>query len=218
MGCVTIHYMTSVSVTVLPVFLLLLLTEYLWRSNSLRGESARKLIHILVGTYVAFWPFIIGFEAIQVISAVFLLVVAFSLKFELFKAIHGVGRRTWGEILFAIGIGLIAVLTSEPWIFAACIFHMSVADGLAALAGKNWGKNNRYHIDRYEKSIVGTTVFWICSLVITAVALINLPDLQGSAGIYLLWLPLTASLTENIGINGTDNVLVPLLVYVSLSV
>lgn len=210
--------MTSVFITVLPVLILLLLTEYLWRSNSLRGESARKLIHIFVGTYVAFWPFLISFEAIQLISAAFLLVIALSLKFGIFKAIHGVSRRTWGEVMFAVGIGLIAVLTNEPWIFAACILHMSLADGLAALSGRRWGKSNRYHIDRYEKSIVGTSVFWVCSLLITALAVANIPELKHNIGTYLLWLPFATSITENIGINGTDNVLVPLLVFVALSV
>lgn len=210
--------MDSILLAVLPVLTLLLLTELLWRRNSLRGESARKLIHIVVGSYVAFWPFIISFEAIQVISVAFLMVIFVSLRFGIFKAIHGVARRTWGEVLFAISIGLIAVLTDNPWIFAACILHMSVADGFAALAGKRWGKGNRYKIEGSEKSVVGTTVFWFCSLIITGLALANLPELQANASIYLLWLPLATSLTENIGIGGTDNVLVPLLVYVALSV
>lgn len=209
--------MTTVLVTVLPVLLLLLLTEYLWRSKSLRGESARKLIHIIVGSYVAFWPFMIGFEAVQLISAAFLIVIALSLRFGIFKAIHGVARRTWGEVLFAVGIGLIAVLTNNPWIYAACILHMSLADGFAALAGMKWGKNNTYYIHNHKKSIVGTGTFWFISLLITGLAIANIPELQANAEMYLLWLPIATSLTENIGINGTDNVLVPLLVYVAFS-
>lgn len=209
--------MTSVFITVLPVLLLLLLTEYLWRSNSLRGESARKLIHIIVGSYVAFWPFMIGFEAVQAISAAFLVVIALSLRFGIFKAIHGVARRTWGEVLFAVGIGLIAVLTEDPWIYAACILHMSLADGFAALAGMRWGEKNTYYIDKHKKSLVGTAVFWFCSLVITGLTIANVPYLQPNAVVYLIWLPIATSITENIGINGTDNVLVPLLVFVALS-
>lgn len=210
--------MIPVFLTVLPVLVLLLLTEYLWRTNSLRGESARKLIHIIVGSYVAFWPFLISFESIQIISAAFLLVVATSQKFDIFKSIHGVARRTWGEVLFAIGIGLIAVLTNQPWVFAACILHMSVADGFAALAGKRWGKGNRYYIDRFEKSVVGTSIFWVCSVLITALAIANLPYLQENSLKYLFFLPLATTFGENIGINGTDNVLVPLFVYIALSV
>lgn len=209
--------MHNIALAVLPVFVLLVLTEILWRRNSLRGESARKFIHIVVGSYVAFWPFFISFQAIQLISAAFLIVVGISLRFSIFKAIHGVARKTWGEALFAVGIGLIAVLTNEPWIFAACILHMSVADGFAALAGKRWGKGNRYHVGNHEKSIVGTSVFWFCSLLITGLAIANIPDLQADMSIYLLWLPFATSLTENIGIGGTDNVLVPLLVYLALT-
>ncbi|MCA9342753.1 hypothetical protein KC950_01925 [Candidatus Saccharibacteria bacterium] len=209
--------MIPVIVTVLPVLLLLLLTEYLWRSNSLRGESARKLIHIVVGSYVAFWPFMIGFEGVQIISAAFLLVIGVSLKFSIFKAIHGVARRTWGEVLFAVGIGLIAVLTNNPWVYAACILHMSLADGFAALAGMRWGKNNSYMIGNYKKSIVGTGVFWFSSLLITGLAIANIPELQADASMYLLWLPIATSVTENLGVNGTDNVLVPLLVFVAFT-
>ncbi len=209
--------MYSITLAVLPVFVLLILTEILWRRNSLRGESARKLIHIIVGSYVAFWPFIISFKAIQAISAAFLAVIGISLYFGIFKSIHGVARRTWGEALFAVGIGLIAVLTDDPWVFAACILHMSVADGFAALAGKRWGKGNRYHVGGHEKSIVGTATFWVCSLLITGLAIANIPDLQANMSVYLLWLPFATSLTENIGIGGTDNVLVPLLVYVVLT-
>ncbi len=209
--------MIAVACAVLPVFILLLLTEFLWRTNRLRGESARKFIHIIVGSYVAFWPFFISFEAIQGISAAFLVVVVISQRLDIFKSIHGVARRTWGEVLFAVGIGLIAVLATEPWIFAACILHMSVADGFAALAGKRWGKGNRYVIEGHEKSVVGTGVFWLCSLIIVGVTIYFVPSLQHEASALIAWLPLAAALTENIGIGGTDNVLVPLLVFTVLT-
>ncbi len=210
--------MHDIALAVLPVFALLVLTEVLWRNNSLRGESARKFIHIVVGSYVAFWPFLISFETIQLVSAAFLIVIGISLRFHIFKAIHGVARKTWGEVLFAVGIGLIAVLTNEPWVFTACILHMSVADGFAALAGKRWGKSTRYKVLGHEKSLVGTTVFWLCSLLITGLAIINIPELQANASTYLLWLPFATSFAENIGINGTDNVLVPVLVYIALTI
>lgn len=209
--------MLAALLTVAPVFALLILTEYLWRSNKLRGESARKFIHIIVGSYVAFWPFFISFMAIQLISVAFLLVVMVSQQFDIFKAIHGVARRTWGEVLFAVGIGLVATLAKEPWVFTACILHMSVGDGLAALAGKRWGKGNSYEIDGHVKSVVGTVVFWVCSFVITGVTIYFVPALHADIRPLLIWLPIGAALTENIGIGGTDNVLVPLLVYAVLN-
>lgn len=208
--------MYLIMLAVLPVFTLLLMTELLWRTNLLRGESARKTVHIVVGTYVAFWPFIISFELIRLISVAFLMVVFMSLYFGIFRAIHGVARETWGEVLFAVGIGMIATLTDQPWVFAACILHMGVADGFAALFGMRWGKGNRYMVFGHQKSIVGSTTFWICSLIITGITIYNLPYLHGNAQTLLLWLPFAAVFAENIGIGGTDNVLVPLIVYISL--
>ncbi len=209
--------MQTIAIAVLPILVLLIFTETLWRSNRLRGESARKLIHIIVGSYVAFWPFYISFEAIQLISALFLIVVGVSLRFKIFNSIHGVARKTWGEVLFAVCIGLLAVLTTNPWVFAACILHMSVADGFAALAGKRWGKNNRYHIGSHEKSVVGTAVFWLCSLLITGLAVFNIVDLQAHTFLYISLLPLATSFSENFGVGGTDNILVPVLVFLALS-
>lgn len=209
--------MHTIVLAVLPVFILLIFTESLWRSNKLRGESARKFIHILVGSYVAFWPFYISFETIQLISALFLIVVGISLKFKIFKSIHGVARKTWGEVLFAVCIGLLAVLTDNPWVFMACILHMSVADGFAALAGKRWGKGNRYHIGRHEKSVIGTTIFWLCSLSITGLAVTNIEYLQAHTLMMIALLPIATSFTENFGVGGTDNILVPILVFLALS-
>ena len=209
--------MHTIVLAVLPVFILLIFTESLWRSNKLRGESARKFIHILVGSYVAFWPFYISFDTIQLISALFLIAVGISLKFKIFKSIHGVARKTWGEVLFAVCIGLLAVLTDNPWVFMACILHMSVADGFAALAGKRWGKGNRYHISRHEKSVIGTTIFWLCSLLITGLAVINIDYLQAHTLMLIGLLPIATSFTENFGVGGTDNILVPVLVFLALS-
>lgn len=210
--------MYSFLLAVIPIFLLLLLSEFLWRAKLLRGESARKFVHIIVGSYVAFWPFLVDFWVIQAVSAAFLVVIAVSLKYKVFKSIHGVARKTWGEALFAVGIGLIAVLTDNPWIFTASILHMSLADGFAALAGKRWGKTTRYKVAGHQKSLVGTATFWLCSVFITCLAIVNLPDLQSHASVLLIiFLPLLTSLTENIGIGGTDNVLVPLLVYLVLT-
>ena len=209
--------MLNLALAIIPVFVLLIVTEFLWRTNKFRGESARKLIHILVGSYVAFWPFFISFENIQLVSAVFLMVGGVSYYFIIFMSIHGVARRTWGEVLFAVGIGLVALLTNEPWVFAVCILHLSIADGLAALAGIRWGKTNSYKVFGHTKSIIGTTVFWFCSLVIMMVAIYNLPSLQNDPQMMLIWVPVLTSFAENIGFGGTDNVMVPLVVLFALS-
>ncbi len=209
--------MVQVALAISVVFGILALSEWLWHKKKLRGESARKFVHLTVGTYVAFWPYFISFKAIQLISLAFLVVVLLSQRYNIFKAIHGVGRSTWGEAMFAIGVGLAATLTTSKGIFTAAILHLSVADGLAAIVGGRFGKDNTYHIGKSSKSVAGTLAFWIASLAIVALTLTLDPHLSTVAIPLLIWLPLAATLTENISMWGIDNVLVPLLIIAALS-
>ncbi len=209
--------MVQIAFAISVVFGLLIFSEWLWRHKKLRGEEARKFVHLTVGTFVAFWPYFMSFRAIQIISLGFLAVVLISQRYNVFKSIHGVGRTTWGEALFAIGVGLAATLTTSKGIFTAAILHLSIADGLAAIVGGHFGKDNTYHIGKQSKSMAGTLAFWVASLAIVSLTVTLDPTLTSAAIPLLIWLPLAATLTENIGIWGIDNVLVPLLIIAALS-
>ena len=77
-----------------PILLMLVVSEYFWRKKLVRGESSRKLLHIIIGAYVATWPAFLSFSTIQNISAAFLVVVLLSQRFNIFKAINDVKRQT----------------------------------------------------------------------------------------------------------------------------
>ena len=173
-------------------------------------------MHISVGVFVAFWPFYMSLHTIQVISIAFLLVVLLSRRLAVFHAVSKIDRRTWGDILFAISIGLAATLAHNEWVFWAAIMHLGLADGLAAVFGKQFGKGARYHVLGYIKSVAGTATFIITSMVIIAISLhyghlhrLTLPLLVG--------LPFGAAFLENFGIFGLDNVFAPLFVIVVLN-
>lgn len=209
--------MAQIAMAIFVVFVLLLLSEWMWRRNILRGEAARKSVHLVIGSFVAFWPYFMDFRAIQAISLAFLVVVLLSQKYSIFNAIHGVGRKTWGEVLFAVGVGLAATLTTSKGIFTAAILHLSLADGLAGIIGCSLGKNNSYKVGSQTKSLAGSFAFWLASFSIIALTVSLDPSLGAVALPLLFWLPLMATFTENIGIWGTDNVLVPLLIIAALS-
>ncbi len=205
--------------SILLIFILLCISESLWRAKLVTGERGRKLVHITVGSFIAFWPFFMSFHTIQLLSLAFLAIVLLSQKFHIFHAIHAVKRRTWGEVLFAVSIGMIASLTTSEWIFAAAVLHMSLADGMAAIIGLTYGKKNRYKVFGQQKSVAGTSTFLLISTVIVVSFLAT-----RSAGFQVLtfpfvviWLPIAAAYLENISIMGTDNVTVPLLVVVTLT-
>jgi dolichol kinase len=204
--------------SILSVFVLLVLSEVLWRAGVVRGETARKLLHIIIGTFVAFWPFLMGLRTVQFISVAFLIVIIISRRFHIFHAIHNARREAWGEIFFAISIGLIPFITSSRLVFAAAVLHMSLADGLAGLIGTRFGNRTRFTIFRQTKSLVGSLTFAAVSYTIvlgffkaSPVAVIS--DINWM----IIILPILATLLETASIKGTDNLLVPVMVALALN-
>jgi phytol kinase len=204
--------MFEIALAVVPVALLLILSEILWRAHLLRGEPARKLLHIIIGSYVAYWLYFLTFHEIQLLSLAMLIGVTISHKYHIFHAITDVKRKTWGDIFYAVGLGLIAVLAKQPWAFAIAVLHMSVADGLAGLIGTEFGKGNRYKVLGATKSVVGTLCFVVVSFALFAV----FNHYHPSAIIWpvMLAMPPFLALIENLGVYGTDNILIPLLVVI----
>jgi phytol kinase len=192
------------------MFVILVLNELWWRARKTHNEFSRKLVHIIIGSYVAFWPFYLSWNQIRFLSLAFILGVLTSKSLKIFQAIHTVQRPTWGELLFAISVGLITFITHNKWIYAAAILQMALADGLAAVIGIRYGKRNNYRILGHTKSIFGTLTFFIVSLaVLMAFSHFSKYHLN------LVWMVLAsmlASLLENLAAYGIDNLIVPLVV------
>ncbi len=205
--------MTGILLGLAGVFIILVVDEIFWRLHILRGEVSRKLVHVLVGTYVAFWPFMMEFKDIQLLSLAMLVVIAVSRKFHIFQSIHDVKRKTLGEFFFPLSIGICALITQSEWVFAAAILHMSLADGLAALVGVSFGDSTRYRIFGKTKSWVGTITFYLTSLFIVSLVLLYKIETYDIYSVLIgASLPIVATLAESIAIYGTDDLLVPIVV------
>lgn len=198
------------ALSVLAVFIVLLVSEYGWRRHWLANEVGRKFVHITVGSFVAFWPFFLSWDKIRLISLAFLVVVILSDRFKLFHAINSVQRPTYGEIFFAISVGLLTFITHSRAIYAASILQMSLADGFAAIVGTRYGRDNKYFILGHAKSIAGTAAFALTSLIILSgygiFAVVGLPIVKILIGTVI------ATAIENIVSFGLDNLFVPLAV------
>jgi len=198
-----------------PVGIVLLLSEFLWRKKIVKGEKARKFIHILSGVWIAFWPFYLSFNAIFVFGLLAAIILIYSRITHLFHAIYAVKRRTYGDILFAITVVLCALLGQETWVFTVSILFMALADGGAAVVGRFWGISNQYYVfgkQSLRKSIAGTAAY-----IVLAYASIGLGYVLGGADtieshvvVTLLILPLGAALLENVTPFGIDNLVTPL--------
>lgn len=195
--------------TVIGIFAVLVASECWWRTRHPHSEFSRKFIHIVVGSQAAFWPFYLSWNVIVLLGVAFIVVVSISKYFKIFQAIHAVERPTWGEVCFALAVGLLAWIAHQPWIYAVGLLHMSLADGLAAIVGVHYGTSTRYHVFGHTKSLAGSAAFLIVSLGLLSFYSWHVhalaPDL-------LIGLAIAATALENLGRQGLDNLFVPLLV------
>ncbi len=202
--------------SVLAVFLVLSISEFGWRKHWFAGDSeiGRKFVHITVGSFVAFWPFFLTWNEIRLLSTAFLVVVVVSERFKVFRAIHSVQRPTFGEACFALVVGVLTFITHSKAIYAASLLQMSLADGLAAIVGVRYGRNNTYYLWGHAKSVAGTLTFIITSLALLAGYSLCVSHLS----ILVISLAaLLAALTENIAVLGLDNLTVPLCISLLLT-
>ena len=195
--------------TLIAVGLILFTAEYLARRTNMHAELTRKFVHMMVGTFVAFWPFFLTWREIEVLSIAFFVVILLSIKFTIFTAIHTVPRKAVGEICFAMVIGFLALISSSKYIFMASMLCLSIGDALAAIVGLLKGDSNQYKVFGKIKSIAGTSAFFVCAVAIMGLY-VALSDSNASATTLLI-VPILATITENVAINGTDNLIMPLL-------
>jgi phytol kinase len=200
--------------TILTVFILLILNELWWRRRPIHSELSRKFVHVTVGSFVAFWPYFLAWREIQLLSIAFLIAIALSKYLHIFQAIHSVQRPTWGEVLFAMAVGGITLITHNKAIYATALLQMSLADGMAAVIGTRYGNRQKYSILGYTKSVLGTLTFFVISTLI-------LTSFSHYAHVYLapgriVGMAALASVIENFAIRGLDNLLVPVAVALML--
>lgn len=190
--------------------------EALWRAKKIKGETARKTVHITHGVIAATWPFFLNTYWILFLCLVILGSMLVTRRYKFIKSGYDVKRKSWGEFLFPVGIAVCALLHPNKWIFLAAILHLGLADGVAALFGTRYGKNNQFKVFGETRSIVGSAAFLGTSVLIIVFigqyvpAFIFLPA--------LLIVPITSTALEALAIKGTDNLIVPLFVTVALSI
>lgn len=195
---------------------ILLFAELGWRRHWLNGEVGRKCVHITVGTFVAFWPLFLDWEDIRILSLAFFVVVIISMQLGFFKVIKSVLRPTYGEVFFALSVGLLTLITTSKGIYAVAILQMALADGFAAIVGTRFGRENKYHLFGRTKSLVGSLTFFVISLALLAGY--SVFSSAGLAGQYVVLTALGATLIENMAALGFDNLVVPVAVAYLLTV
>ena len=214
--------MLKLIIALVPIAVILLVSEYLWRKKIVKGERARKFIHILAGVWMAFWPHYLPFDGIFILGCMALTVLLYSRSTKLFHAIYAVKRRTYGEIFFALAIMFCAYFGQEPWIFTVSILLLSLADGGAAVIGRFWGITNQYFVfglRSLRKSLAGSFAYLLFAYVTLFIGWLvgGQSVMQDNALQVFVFLPLGATLLENVSPYGSDNLMTPLFVTILLN-
>lgn len=211
----TIYTMFIFISTLAAWSLVILVVEMLWRRGKLKGEYARKTIHILLSVSLAFTPLFLSWNWIKIGGVISVISVFVMRKTKLIQSVYDVKRFSWGDVAGPAAITLIAFFEPSRSLFAAVVLHIGLADGLAAVIGTKYGQSNKYKVLGNNKSWAGTATFVICSLLITLGLILFGPPL-GFAALWplLILLPLFTTLVENFGVYGSDNALIALTVII----
>jgi len=197
----------NIILVILIYGVLFVLVEFLSRISPFSKEFWRKIIHILAGVFSASLPFLLSLSQIFFLGIFFALAMLVSKNTNVFKSIHAVSRRSYGEVFFPLSISIVALAFPNKILYVYAVLILSLSDGLAGLAGQKFG-TKKYNLFS-EKSYVGSLTFFITSALIgTALLQISsLPFWQSAAWGMILAIPLT--IAEGILPLGLDNLLLP---------
>lgn len=207
--------MFSILAALVGMAILLFVAEVLWHRKVIGGEYARKFVHILGGSFVAFWPFFLSFHVIEIIAAGSVLMWLLTRTMHISYALRDINRPTIGELLYPVSVLLVAMIASDRWIFTVSILFLAVADGMAAVIGRKYAtKKMSYEVYGGKKSLQGSLAYLICAYIALAVGMLigGRTAILHTPFLTLGTLPLLTVFAENISPFGTDNLTIPLIV------
>ncbi len=179
-------------------FCILLGIEYISRKNDYSKELTRRLAHLLSGLFGILMGLVLEPWVFVTFAIVFLGIISISYTLKFLTSIHGVRRKTYGEILLPLGILSAYLLSGVTPSFVVAVLILSVSDPLAGLIGD---------LKLFDKRrLVGSAFFFISALCILALLL------KGQHLPLLIIVALIVTLVERFSHYGTDNLTIPFAV------
>jgi len=210
------------------VFLFILLCQRLIDHYSKDNESMRKFVHVLHGVGIAILALVAPMSAVIIVETFFLLSMFVArYLYEHFSRlpwvrylgrVYSVGRVSYGDFFYPISAITITFFANSEYVFAASILILGLADAVAALVGKRFGKGNSYRIFGQKKSLAGSTAFFVVAAVIIGIfSILGWGTAEHVNIMAILGIALIVTITENLGVYGSDNLLIPIVSTVLLN-
>jgi phytol kinase len=207
-----LHQLLGAAAVLLWLVLLALASLQLPRLGSYQGEWSRKLVHIGAGAVVPI-AWVCGIDRLVAIPAAVLITLAAAVNHRrrLLPAIEDVGRDSYGTVAYGASITLLLLLWWPVRADAVCagVLVMALGDGLAGLVGARLTSASWMLLGQ-RRSLAGTGTMGLVSLaVLLALAAVLGVSPPPSS---LLAMAAAATLLEQIGLGGLDNLSVPLAI------
>ncbi len=193
--------------------------SHIWQ---IRAEVQRKLVHVGTGLYALSLPWLFPDRWPVYVLVVLTLIVMMVLRLpnsKLGKTLHGVERQSHGDLLLAVSVGVCLFLSEdELYLYVLPIAVLALADAAAALAGSTYG-TRFFQVENGEKSIEGSTVFFVVTLLISTFCLMLMTSFAPLNIIVLsLMVAGFGTLVEAASWRGYDNLFLPMGLLIFLSV
>jgi phytol kinase len=180
------------------------------------AELQRKCVHIATGLYALSLPLTFG-EAwpVLLLCAVSVLVMGLMRLPALANSgigstIHGVERKSYGEILLAVSVGFLFYRSiGNPVLFVLPMLVLTFSDAAAALTGVRYGRR-LFAVEDGTKSLEGVVMFFLITFIIAMITLLLMTDVPKTSVILLSLI--VAAFGAEIEANswrGLDNLFVP---------
>lgn len=195
----------------------------LWLSRrGLARTYVRDVLHVGAGVWPLGWwawqspwpPIAVSTTGAVLLLAVPLLARRFAAAGKLEGAVSGEGEAWSGLVLYAFSAAVftaVGLLGHAPVPAAAALLALALGDGLGGLVGRLWGRQTFQVPWAKTKSVEGSAVVAVFASLGTAMAglLYGVPLTAGR----VLGAGVAAALAEALAPRATDNVLVPLAVW-----
>lgn len=209
----------QIAIAFASVAILLGLMATVKRLAALRDISAevqRKLVHMGTGLYALTLPWLFTDDWPVFMLIGLTLIVMSILRMPAFakggigETLHGVERQSYGDLLLALAVGTVFLLADgRAILYVLPIATLTLADAAAALTGSRYGRKF-FTVEDGQKSIEGSTAFFMISLVIAMVCLLLLTDVSRQNVILLaVMVAAFGTLVEADSWRGFDNFFLP---------
>lgn len=212
--------------TLIFVFLVIAVAEFLRKKFDLSSDFTRKVVHIGVGNWIFLWPFTFRYwYTVFIPPAIFIVLNYVSYKKEVFKAMERKEKAGGlGTVYYAFSLTVLSAAfwyVGQAWIAALGIMLMAWADGLADVIGRRYG-SHRYSMFGSIKSIEGSTGFFIIGILSSTATILFFAafwNLVLPQSILLISVLISGfgTFIEALSPKGTDNLTVPILSCLILS-